>query len=289
MTFVSIDFKFIPHEKAMISIFDRGFLLGDSVYEVFRIYPEGRPFMLEEHFKRLKKSASQIELNIPFDFQTFNKHVYDLIQTSGYTSSYCRVIVTRGIWDFNLFPDNVKSSKVIFILNKFKEYNKEFYEKGIKMAIVSIRRNHPSSLNPNIKSGNYLNNILAIKEARKKGAMDAIMLNHKGYVAESTTSNIFIVKNGVLFTPDLRAGILNGITRSIVIKLARLNKIPIKIKNFTKHKLINADECFITSTTKEIMPVTICDNLPIGNGKVGIITKKLMNLFKEKGRYFNKI
>ncbi|RLA64857.1 MAG: branched-chain-amino-acid transaminase [Epsilonproteobacteria bacterium] len=279
-TVVSINGKIMFKEEAKISVFDRGFLYGDSVYEVIRTY-EGIPFLLQEHLNRLWHSASKLEMGFPFDQNNIVKEVNTCLGELGKENAYIRIIITRGQGPLQLDPVSAGSNNIVVITREFKENPKEWYKNGVNIIISNVERTSIRAIDPNIKSGNYLNNIMAFIHAKKQHAFDAVMLNSQGYITEGTTHNIWVVKKGKAYTPPLHAGILEGITRKTVLVLAKKNGIEVEQKNMTAEDLINADECFMTSTTKEVIPVTQVNNAPIGTGEPGPITAKLHKLYQD--------
>ena len=277
----SMNFKRIRKDEALVPIMDRGFLYGDSIYEAVRTY-QNRLFFLNRHYERLLNSASRLSFQIPFSLEKLEKHLLELVENSG-CDCYIRIIVTRGEDSvFDLYPKKEIVPRTLIVARPIHQYPAEFYSKGISLAIVSVRRNAKTALDPEIKSGNYLNNVLAIMEAKGKGVNDALMINDDGYVTECTTSNFFTVRNGVVITPKLDVGILHGVTRQFLLEIMDEQGIPSEEKNMTPDDVFDCDECFITATTKEIMPVTKINNKAIGSGEVGKITKKLMDLFKRE-------
>lgn len=279
-TVVSINGKIMFKEDAKISIFDRGFLYGDSVYEVIRTY-RGIPFLLQEHLDRLWHSASKLEMGFPFDQNQIVKEVNTCLGELGKESAYIRIIVTRGQGPLQLDPVSAGPNNVVVIAKEFKGNPKEWYKEGVNILISHVERTSIRAIDPNIKSGNYLNNIMAFIHAKKQRAFDAVMLNSNGHITEGTTHNIWVVKNGKAFTPPIHAGILEGITRKTILVLAKKNGIEVDQVNMTAEDLINADECFMTSTTKEIIPVTQVNNAPIGTGEPGELTKTLHKLYQD--------
>jgi branched-chain amino acid aminotransferase len=280
-TIYSLDFKKTDREKAVVSVMDRGFLYGDSIYEAVRTY-KGRLFLLEAHFERLLNSASRLKIKVPFSCEELKSHLNDMAGHFNF-DAYIRVIVTRGEDSvFDLYPGSPLNPKTIVAVRKIHEYPAEYYSKGISLANVSVRRNSKTALDPEIKSGNYLNNIMAIMEAKAKGANDALMVNENGHVTECTTSNFFAVRDGVAITPRLDAGLLHGVTRQFLIEIMAKEKISFKEANLSAKEVQASDECFISATTKEIMPVTSIDGKKIGKGEVGPVTKKLIDLFHKE-------
>ena len=277
---LKINFNGNIEEDPHISVFDHGFLFGDSVYEVVATH-KNKPIFLEAHLNRLKNSANGISLTIPHDQKWFVREVTRTLEAAENIESYIRIIVTRGVGDIDIDPSSCQNPNVIIYVAPSKEYSPENYSKGINIALVSIKRNPKEALNPGIKTGNYLNNVLAIMEANKLGAKDALMLSPSGYLTECTTSNIFLVQEGRVLTPSLDCGILPGITRDTVIQLAKENGLPVEEGQWPPETLDKADEIFITGTIKKIMPVTQLDGHAIGNGKPGPVTQKLMRLYEE--------
>jgi len=272
--------KLIPKNKATISVFDHGFLYGDGVYETLRAY-KGIAFEFDEHIQRLFRSAHMIGLKVPKTLEEIKNAVYKTLGANNLKEAFIRINVSRGFGPIGLDPELCPKPTFVIIANPFKEYPLEFYRKGVKIVIVNVRRNFKDALNPMIKSLNFLNNILATIEGQKKGAHEAIMLNYKGYIAEGTTSNIFFVKDNSLYTPAVDVGILDGITRQVVLNIAEELRIRFREGRFTPKDIYNADEVFISSTTREIMPVNRVDDVKIGS-KRGKITEKLLMAYRKK-------
>ena len=275
---IYIDGKFYQNEDAKISVFDHGLLYGDGVFEGIRTY-DGLIFKLKEHIDRLYQSAHAIMLEIPMTKEETVEAIKKTLRENELKDSYIRLIVTRGMGDLGLDPRKCGKPTIIIITDKIKLYHQELYEKGLEIVTISTQRNIHESVNPQIKSLNYLNNILAKVEAINAGVEEAVMLNSEGYVAECTGDNIFIVKNGVLFTPPVHSGVLRGITRGAVIDIAHLKEIPIHEEVMTRYDLFNADEMFLTGTAAEIIPVVKMDRRKIGDGKPGKMTAKLITEF----------
>lgn len=266
--------------EAKISIFDRGFLFGDSVYEVTCTH-DGIPLKLHEHLDRLWYSASRLDLTITLSRQEISYQINKTLRKLNQASAYIRFIVTRGEGEIGLDPRLSQGSNFIVIAKTLPENPKWWYTKGVEVIIAGIQRTSRKSVDPNVKSGNYLNNVLAYSEAKKAGAFDAIMLNHQGMVSEGTTSNIWIVKDNQVKTPPLKSGLLEGITRKTLLEISKQQKISISEVEFGPDELLDADECFLTSSTKRIVPITKIDNKIIGKGKPGTWTKKLSTLYEE--------
>jgi branched-chain amino acid aminotransferase len=275
---VYINGKFYDKPDAKISVYDHGLLYGDGIFEGIRIY-SGKAFKLKEHVVRLYESARSIKLEVPISQEEMCKAVNDTIAINNKRDGYCRPIITRGAGSLGLDPRKTSDPQVIVIVDDITMYPPELYESGMEIATVSTIRNHPNALNPRIKSLNYLNNILAKIEGIQAGCLESLMLNHKGEIAECSGDNIFLVKHGVLRTPPIDAGVLEGITRNTVIELARKARVPVEEIALTRHDVFIADECFLTGTAAEIIPVTKCDARTIGNGKPGTITRQLREAF----------
>ncbi len=268
--FVYLNDKIVPAAEAKVSVFDHGFLYGDGIYETVRVY-DGVVFLIDEHLKRLRRSASLIGLDIPKSDADIKGTVYDTLLANGLSDAYVRLTVSRGYGDIGLDPDLCKEPTYIIIAEKFKPYPRSYYEGGIRLNIAKVRRNLKEALNPQIKSLNFLNNILAKIEAKKADANEAIMLNASGYLAEGTVSNIFFVIDQVLCTPSIKCGILDGITRDLVIDLAVKNAIRISEGEFRPEDLYKASEVFITNSTMEIMPVSRVDEAHFNIGETSAL------------------
>lgn len=272
--------EFVEKESAKISIFDHGLLYGDGVFEGIRSY-NGRVFKLDEHLDRLYDSAKAIMLFIPLSKSEFKNAILETLKRNNLKDAYIRAVVTRGEGDLGLDPKKCPEPFVFIIADKIVLYAEKFYKEGLEVITVSVRRNTPEAVNPRIKSLNYLNNILAKIEANTVGVLEAIMLDKDGYVAECTGDNIFIVRNRELITPSLHIGVLDGITRKTVIEIAETLKITTHEKAFTQYDIYTADECFLTGTAAEIIPVVKVDSRKIGDGTPGKITLKLIESFKK--------
>ncbi|MBI4847929.1 MAG: branched-chain-amino-acid transaminase [Nitrospirae bacterium] len=272
--------KVVPRNKALISVFDHGFLYGDGIYETLRAY-KGVVYMFDEHIDRLFRSAALIRLEIPKTPEAIRKAVYGTMKANNLKEAVIRITVSRGAGPVGLDPDLCLHPTFMIITSEFKEYQKLCYQKGVKIAIVNTRRNFKGALDPQIKSLNFLNNILAKIEAKDRGAYEAVMLNYRGHLAEGTITNIFFVKDNILCTPAIGAGILDGITRRIIIGCAKELNIIVNEGLFRKDEIHRADEVFISNTTMEVMPVAEVDNINIGT-KPGRITKALQRAYKKK-------
>jgi len=275
--------ELVDKENAKISVYDHGLLYGDGVFEGMRSYG-GKVFRLEQHLVRLWNSAKAIWLEIPITKEAMAKAVTDTLLANGIKDGYIRLVVTRGAGTLGLDPNRCSHPQVIVIADKIELYPEDFYRNGMEIVTASTMRNHPGALNPRIKSLNYLNNILAKIEGLKAGCIEALMLNQKGEVAEATGDNIFLVREGVLQTPPLDAGILEGITRDAVIELARGAGIEVREMPLTRHDVYIADECFLTGSAAEVIPVVRIDSRTIGSGKPGPITRDLIERFHKLTR-----
>ncbi|MDA0342803.1 MAG: branched-chain-amino-acid transaminase [Verrucomicrobia bacterium] len=271
---------FVEKEDAKISVFDHGLLYGDGVFEGIRLY-DGCVYKLDEHLERLEHSAKAILLDMPMSRAEFAEAVCEACRQNNLKNGYIRLIVTRGPGHLGLNPDGCGPQSVIIIADNIQLYPEELYENGLKIISVPTRRINASALPPAVKSLNYLNNILAKIEAKRVGFLEALMLNDKGEIAECTGDNVFIIRKGVLYTPPLDAGSLRGITRAAVMELAEGMGIQVKEQALTRYDLWISDECFLTGTAAEVIPCVEVDHRPIGNGKPGTLTQKLIDLFRE--------
>ena len=269
------------NDDASISVFDHGFLFGDSIYEVIATH-KGKPCWVKPHLNRLRKSGRGVGLDISWSDDRLVSEIDRTIQEAGNKESYVRIIITRGVGELDIDPTSCNNPQFIIIVMPLKVYPAHYYEKGIDVSLVSVKRNVKDALNPGIKTGNYLNNVLAKIEANKSGAHDALMLNSQGFLTECTTSNFFMVHEGRVLTPSLDCGILAGITREVVIQLARENGLLVEEGEWPPEYLAKAEEAFVTGTTKKVMPVTHLDGQPIGNGLPGPVTRELLRLFLSK-------
>jgi branched-chain amino acid aminotransferase len=276
---IYIDGTFYEQSEAKISVFDHGVLYGDGVFEGIRFYQD-RVFRLDEHMDRLWDSAKAIALDIPLSRTALIDATLETIRQNDLHDGYIRLLVTRGVGSLGLSPDSCRRPTIVIIAATIALYPDSLYEKGLTLATCSVRRIPPAALSPRIKSLNYLNNILAKIEAQQAGAAEGVMLNEQGYVAECTGDNLFVVKNGVISTPPVNAGILAGVTRAVVFELAKKNGIPIKEEDLTRYDILVADECFLTGTAAEVIAAVQMDRRPIGNGRPGSITLKLVEEFR---------
>ncbi|MDA8433905.1 MAG: branched-chain-amino-acid transaminase [Nitrospiraceae bacterium] len=277
---IYIDGTYHSKDEAKISVFDHGLLYGDGVFEGIRAY-DGRVFRLAEHIDRLYASATAVALEIPMAKKEMASAVVGAVHENGTQDGYIRLVVTRGAGSLGLDPSSCGKPTVIIIVGDIQLYPKEYYQKGIRIVTAATRRIPPECLDPRIKSLNYLNNIMAKAEARRAGALEAVMLNTRGYVAECTADNIFIVKDGRLLTPLPSDGALDGITRRAVQELAAAGDIGCIETALTQYDLYTADECFITGTGAEVMPVIGIDDRAIGEGKPGPLTLRLIDAYRK--------
>ncbi len=278
-----LDDKLVDRDDAKVSVFDHGLLYGDGVFEGIRVYG-GRIFEFDAHLKRLYQSAKVLRLAIPMDVDQLAEAVLATVSANNISDGYIRLIVTRGVGDLGLNPFLCRRACVIVIAASIQLYPEELYEHGLRVVSSSMIRNHPMSIPPQVKSLNYLNNIFAKIEAVDSGVSEVIMYNHEGYVAEASGDNIFIVRDGVLMTPPVQAGSLEGITRGVVIRLARNENVPVAQQNLTRYDLYVCDEFFLTGTAAEVIGVVEIDGRTVGGGKPGPVTTLLRKKFFEYAR-----
>ncbi len=280
MSVIWMNGKLVAPEQASVSIFDHGVLYGDGVFEGLRQY-SGRVFRLTDHIKRLYASARAIRLDIPYHAPELTAAIHETLQANKLTDAYIRLVVTRGSGSLDISPANCGTPGVFIIAGRIAMYSEETYRQGMAIITASTPRIAAAALSPRIKSLNYLNNILAKWEAIDAGVAEAVMLNHLGFVCECTADNIFIVRDGQLITPAEESGILLGVTRGVVLELAQTAGIPTRQTNLTRYDLYTADECFLTGTGAEIVPVVSVDNRSIGDGKPGAMTRRLTDAFHQ--------
>jgi len=280
---VYVNGKLLDKEQAAISVYDHGFLYGDGVFEGIRSYA-GKVFRLRRHLDRLWCSAKAIWLEIPMTKEALARAIEDTLAVNGIQDGYIRVVVSRGAGTLGLDPDRCSNPQVIVITDRIALYPDEVYREGLEIITVSTVRNHPAALSPRVKSLNYLNNILAKIEGKQAGCVEALMLNHKGEVAECTGDNVFLVRDGTLLTPPIDAGILEGVTREAAMELAREAGVEVREIALTKHDVYIADECFLTGTAAEVVPVVKVDSRTIGDGTPGPITRDLIERFHKLTR-----
>lgn len=275
------DGRLLPAEQARVSVYDHGFLYGDGVFEGIRTY-KGKVFRLEQHLDRLFKSAAAIRLKMSYTAKQLGEAIHQTMQANGQTDAYIRLVVSRGPGDLGLDPNKSPKPMVLIITDKIALYPKQMYEQGMSIITAKTVRTPSQSLDPRIKSLNYLNNILAKIEALDAGVQEAVMLNYRGFVAEATGDNVFIIKDGRVLTPSLDCGILEGITRDFVMELAAQQGLEVQETELRIDDLYYADECFLTGTAAEIIPITKIDDQLIGAGRPGSITKRLTEVFHQR-------
>jgi branched-chain amino acid aminotransferase len=274
---VNLNGQILEPHKAQISVFDRGFLYGDSIYEVTMLI-DRVPFMIEAHMDRLERSAQKMALTLPLKRQEIIEQTLKTAHALGVKKSYVRIMFTRGVGEITLDPTTLQQANFLVIAKELLPNPDHWYRDGVWMVVADTLRNHTRAIDPSVKSGNYLNNVMAMGEAKRAGAFDAIMLNHQGNVTEGTTSNIWIVEGDRFITAPTEAGILDGITRQSLLKIPGFKMFE---ENFSPERMKKADEVFLTSTTKEIVPIVKIDQCTIGNGQPGGYTKKLHQAYQE--------
>ncbi len=275
-----LDGSIVDESEAKISVFDHGILYGDGIFEGIRFY-EGRVFRLTEHVERLFLSAKAILLKMPWSMEEVCQYTLDTIRANGLTDGYIRLVVTRGVGDLGLNPYLCDVPSMFIIASGITLYPEEFYVKGLEVVTCSTRRPTPASLSPQVKSLNYLNNVMAKVEALKAGAKEGLMLNEQGYVAECTGDNVFIVKKGEVITPPVSDGSLDGITRQVIFDLCAKLGITIREASLTRYDIYTADEAFLTGTAAETIPMVMLDQREIGDGKPGELSLKLIEAFRK--------
>jgi len=280
---IYINGQYFSRQDAKISVYDHGLLYGDGVFEGMRIYNR-RVFALSDHMDRLYESARAIALKIPMSIESLTEAVVETVAKNDLQEGYVRLVVTRGGNQLGLDPFRCEEPQIIIIADTISLYPEKFYSEGLDLVTASTIRNHPAALSPRIKSLNYLNNIMAKIEALRAGCIEAVMLNHKGEVAECTGDNIFIVRRGRLLTPPIDAGILEGITRNTVLQLAAGLGIEVGEETLTRHDLFVAEECFLTGSAAEVIPAVRLDGREIGDGKPGPVTRRLSDAFRDHVR-----
>jgi branched-chain amino acid aminotransferase len=280
---IYLDGKFVPEDEAKVSVFDHGLLYGDGVFEGIRLYG-GKIFRLEQHLDRLFDSAKAIMLTVPMTRAELTEACRETCRLNGLKDGYIRLVVTRGVGNLGLNPFKCKTPTVFIIASTIELYPAEVYSKGLSLITAATQRTNPAVVSPSIKSLNYLNNILARIEAVQAGTVEALMLNASGHVAECTGDNIFIVRGGKIETPPISAGALIGITRAVVFELATKLRLPASEMELTRYDVMTADECFLTGTAAEIVPVASLDGRTIGTGKPGTVTLKLTEEFRKLTR-----
>ena len=278
-SFASVNGVITPADEARVLVLDNGFTFGDAVYETLRTYG-GRPFALPRHLARLRASAARLGFGLPTSDADLAGTIGTLLDRARNAESFIRLIVTRGVGDISYHFERVKGPTVVIAVKPFEGFPPVHYAEGVALALVSTKRNHREALDPAIKSNNLLNNVLAVREAQARGAAEAILLNQDGQVAEGASTNVFLVKDGVVLTPPLDAGILQGITREIVLALVGEVGVPVREEAVSPAALGQADEIFITSSTREVMPACLLDGHPVGSGRPGPITLLLLEAYR---------
>jgi branched-chain amino acid aminotransferase len=283
---VNVNGRITDDLHAVISVFDHGFLYGEGVYETLRTY-NGQPFLFDRHMRRLRTSAGMLALQIPISDDEIDRRFRETMRAAGLDGgpareSYIRLLVTRGVGDLSYDPAVCPEPSLVVIVKPQVDPPREAYENGVSVIIASTVRNHPGTVNPLIKSNNLINNALAGQEAIRRGAFEAVMRNYRGDLAECTTSNLFIVKDGAAVTPPLASGLLPGITRAFLFELGAERKIPVRETVLRDEDLFGADEAFLTSTTRELVPIVRVDDRPIGVGTPGPVTRALLETYRRK-------
>ena len=278
---IYLDGKFVDESEAKVSVFDHGLLYGDGVFEGIRLY-SGNVFRLEEHLERLEYSAKAILLKLPLSRAELSAATCETCRINGLQDAYIRLVVTRGVGDLGLAPWLCPKPTVFIIASRISLYPQEHYDNGLAIVTVPTRRINPAALPPTVKSLNYLNNILAKIEAKQFGALEAIMLNDQGYVAECTADNVFIVRRGEILTPATEQGALKGITRGAILDLSAELKIAVREVQMTRYDVWCADECFLSGTGAEVIPVVKLDGREIGTGRPGPVTQRVMQAFRRR-------
>jgi branched-chain amino acid aminotransferase len=283
---VNVNGRVFDQEHAVISVFDHGFLYGEGVYETLRTY-NGQPFLFERHMRRLRKSADMLALGVPLTDAEIDTRFRDTMRTAGLGDgvdgeAYLRMLVTRGIGELTYDPTACPTPSIIVIAKPHVSPSAEIFDRGVKVALVPIVRNHPGSVNPLIKSNNLLNNALAMQEAFRRGGFEGVMRNYRGELAECTQSNLFVVKNGAALTPPIDAGLLPGITREFLFDVGREAGISVREAVLRDDDLFGADESFLTSTTREVVPIVRVDDRTIGTGHPGPVTRALLDGYRRK-------
>lgn len=282
---VNVNGRIVDQEHAAVSVLDHGFLYGEGVYETLRTY-DGEPFLFDRHMRRLRASASMIALAVPLDDGEMAARLRATMDAAGLGAdgreAYLRILVTRGVGELSYDPTACPAPTVVIIAKPHVDAPAEAYERGVTVALVGIVRNHPGSVNPIIKSNNLLNNALAMQEAYKRGAFEGVMRNYLGELAECTTANLFLVRGGEVLTPPLSAGLLGGLTREFVFEIGADEGVPVREQILRDEDLFGADEAFLTSTTRELVPIVRVDDRTIGAGTPGAVTHRLLAAFRRK-------
>jgi branched-chain amino acid aminotransferase len=285
---VNVNGRVSDQEHAVISVFDHGFLYGEGIYETLRTY-NGQPFLFDRHMQRLRNSAGMLVLTVPLSDAEIAARFRETVSAAGLGGSpdreaYIRILVTRGIGELTYDPAACPTPSVVVIVKPHVEVATDWIERGVRVSLVDVVRNHPSSVNPLIKSNNLLNNALAMQEAFRRGAVEGVMRNYRGELAECTQSNLFIVKNGAALTPPIDAGLLPGITRAFLFEVGAGCGIPVREQVLKDGDLVGADEAFFTSSTRELVPIVTVDDRTIGSGKPGPVTRALLQAFRARAQ-----
>jgi len=283
---VNVNGRTSDQEHAVISVFDHGFLYGEGVYETLRTY-NGQPFLFDRHMQRLRKSAGMLALSVPLDDAAIDARFRETMRAANLGDSpereaYIRILVTRGVGELTYDTAATPTPSIVVIVKPLVPPSRETFERGVMVSLVPIVRNHPASVSPLIKSNNLLNNALAMQEAFRRGGYEGVMRNYRGELAECTQSNIFIVKNGAALTPPLDSGLLPGITRAFLFEVGEARGIPVREAVLRDDDLFGADEAFLTSTTREVVPIVKVDDRAIGSGTPGPVTHALLEAFRQK-------
>jgi branched-chain amino acid aminotransferase len=277
--FASVNGEVVPVEEARVSVLDNGFTFGDSAYETIRTY-RGRPFEWGRHIRRLRASAGRLGFEIPLTDAELLARLDAVLARAANPESYIRLIVSRGVGDISYHFDRVKGPTVVMVVKPHDGFPESHYTEGVDVALVDVRRNHPRALDPAIKSSNLLNNVLAVREAQSRGAEEAVLLNQAGHLAEGASTNVFVVRGGKVRTPPLATGILAGITREVVLELAASLTLEAREDTLGAEDLRKADEAFLTSSTREIVPIRRVDGEAVGDGRPGPVTRRLLEAFR---------
>jgi branched-chain amino acid aminotransferase len=283
---VNVNGRIVGEHEAMVSVFDHGFLYGEGVYEVCRTY-HARPFLLDRHLRRMHDSAARIALPVPLADGDIADRIDETLEEAGLADpqgpdAYVRLLLTRGIGEMSYDPATCLQPSLVIIVKRFPPPPRDIYDLGVRVSIVSVVRNHPASINPLIKSNNLLNNALAMQQAIARGALEAVMRNHRGELSELSQSNLFVVRAGTAYTPPLDAGLLAGITREFLFEVARSIGVPMVEATLRDEDLLGADEAFFTSTTREVVPIVLVDEHRIGSGHPGPVTRALLHAFRRE-------
>jgi branched-chain amino acid aminotransferase len=285
---VNVNGRVSSQADAVVSVFDHGFLYGEGVYETLRTY-NGQPFLFERHMQRLRRSAGMLALQVPLTDDDIDRRFRETVRVAGLgdlpsREAYIRILVTRGVGELSYDPAGCPTPTVVVIVKPHVDPPPDVFAKGVRVSLVPVVRNHPGSVSPIIKSNNLLNNALAMQEAFRRGGFEGIMRNYKGELAECTQSNLFIVKNGAALTPPIDAGLLPGITRAFLLEIGTELGVPVREAVLRDADLFGADECFLTSTTREIVPIMQVDDRMIGSGSPGPITQALLDGYRRKAQ-----